>query len=130
MAEKKEVTVDQALLQRNLGVMHDIYIKTIDELHSQLIVDATEAALRGEKFDPDGIELKIGKCEDCKDDEKKTDDSKTKSDNPRIMVAGLDPEFIEGLIGVIDETVKNKKPSMENLEKLVASLDELFKKKK
>ena len=130
MAEKEEVTVDQTLLQSNLGVMHDVYMQTIDELHSKLIVDATEAALRGEKFDPVGVELKITKCEDCENDEKKTDDNKTKSDNPRIIVAGLDPELIEGLMGVIEGTVKNKKPSMENLEKLVASLDELFKKKK
>jgi len=130
MAEKKEVTVDTNLLQENLSVLHAVYIKTIDELHSKLLVDATEAAYRGEEFNPAGIELKIMKCEDCENDEKKTDDNKTKSDEPKIKVAEISSEFIEGLMGVIDGTVKNKKPSMENLEKLVASLDELFKKKR
>ena len=123
MAEKKEVTVNKDLLQENLSIMHGIYLKSIDVLHSDMLVLATKASLDGEEFDPAGIEFKIGKCNDCENEKDE------KSDKPRAG-KDLDSDFIEGLLGVIEKTVKNKNPSMENLEKLVASLDELFKKKK
>jgi len=123
MAEKKEVTVDRDLLQKNLSTMHAAYMQTIDELHSKLLVDATDAAFNGEEFNPDGIELVIKRCKDCEEDSEK-------SDKPEIKVAKVSDKFIKDLMGVMSETVKNKEPSMENLENLVSSLEELFKKKK
>ena len=123
MAEKREVTVDKDLLQKNLSTMHAVYQGSTDELHSRLLVDATEAAFNGEEYNPDGIELVIKRCKDCEKDSEK-------SDKPEIKVAKVSDEFIKDLMGVISGTVKNKEPSMENLENLVSSLEELFKKKK
>ena len=124
MAEKEEVTVERSLLQENLSIMHSVYMKSIDELHSRLLVDAVSDAVNGKEFNPSGISFKIKEL-DCQ-----KDDNKKKSKSPRIKVEDMSTEFIESLLDVVEGTVKNKKPSMENLEELVASLDELFKKKR